>query len=359
MRAGLLALLFVLPLPAFAAPMALHPTARGVVEGAIESAIRPGFAALVANSSSLAATTRVLCAKPSAEHLAEARAGFAGLVDAWSRAELVTIGPLADDNRAERFLFWPDRKGIALKQVQGLLSAEDPTATNPATLKSKSVAVQGLGALEFALFGTGSETLAMGEGAYRCAYVVAAATGLATIARELDTAWRDEGGISDALTFPGPERTDYRSSTEVLEALVGLLAHGTERVRDQRLLSFIGRDGATPKPKSALFWRSNLTIAALRADFAGLRALFECAELGAYVPDEAAHVAQDVRAAFDAVDAAAAAVTLPVEEALADPAQKAALDRLVAESKVLQDLLSEELPAALGLSVGFSSLDGD
>jgi predicted lipoprotein len=359
MRKSLLALLIALPLPALAAPMALHPTARGVVEGAIDNAIRPAFGRLAERSASLADAAKTLCAAPSADHLAEARTGFAGLVDAWSRAELVTIGPMADDHRAERFLFWPDRKGIALKQVQGLLADEDPTATDPATLKQKSVAVQGLGALEFALFGTGAETLTTGEGAYRCAYIVAAATGLATISGELDSAWRNDKGIADALTFPSPDRTDYRSSTEVLEELVGLLAHGTELVRDQRLLSFTGRDGAAPKPKSALFWRSGLTIAALRADFAGLRALFEGAELGAYVPDEAADVPQKVRAAFDAVDNAAAAVTLPIERALADPTQRAALDTLVAESKALQDLLSEDLPAALGLSVGFSSLDGD
>lgn len=359
MRNGLLALLFVLPLPALAAPMALHPTARGVVEGAIENAIRPGFAQLQDSAEALTDAAKLLCESPSTDTLAAARERFAALVTAWSRVELVTIGPLADDHRAERFLFWPDRKGIALKQVQSLLSTEDPTATAPLTLAGKSVAVQGLGALEYALYGTGADSLATSAGAYRCAYVSAASQGLSTIAADLEVGWQDEAGISQSLTYPGPDRTDYRSSTEVLEELVGLLAHGTELVRDQRLLSFMGRDGAAPKPKSALFWRSGLTVSALRADFAGLRALYEGAELGAYVPEEAADVTQKVRAAFDAVDAAAAAVSLPVEHALADPAQKPALESLVAESKVLQDLLSEDLPSALGLSVGFSSLDGD
>lgn len=359
MRAGLLALLLAAPVQVLAAPMALHPTARGVVEGAIENAIRPGFSALVGATTDIGGHAQALCASPDAQRLAAARAGFAELVAAWSRVELVTIGPLVEEHRAERFLFWPDRKGIALKQVQALLAAEDAAATDPAQLKQKSVAVQGLSALEFALFGTGSEALATGAGRYRCAYVTAVSSGLADIARELDAAWADEQGISNALIYPGPERPDYRSPTEVLEELVGLLAHGTELVRDQRLLSFIGRDGNAPKPKSALFWRSGQTIAAVRADFAGLNALFEAAELGAYMPEESADVAESLRASFAAIDAMASKITLPVEQALADPAQRADLEALAAEAKVLQDLLSEDLPAALGLSVGFSSLDGD
>jgi predicted lipoprotein len=53
--------------------------------------------------------------------------------------------------------------------VQELLAKQDPTATDAATLRGKSVAMQGLQALEFVLYGTGSETLATGDD-YRCRY---------------------------------------------------------------------------------------------------------------------------------------------------------------------------------------------
>lgn len=342
-----------------AAPMALHPTARGVVEGALDEAIRPGFAALAARAGALDTQVASLCAAPSDATLAAARNGFAGLVAAWSRVELITIGPLAAEHRAERVLFWPDRKGIALKQVQQILASEDPTATEQVSLAEKSVAVQGLGALDFVLAGTAAESLASSDGAYRCAYGHAIANNLAQIAAALSAEWVDAKGISAGLLRPGPERSDYRTSTEVLTELVGLLAHGVELVRDQRLLSFLGRAGEDPKPKSALFWRSGLTLAAIAADFEGLRQFFEAAELPGYLPPESAGIADDVRAQFDRVAAAAAAVTSPIDVALADPAQRAALDEMVSASQRLQSLLGEDLPAALGLSVGFSSLDGD
>lgn len=342
-----------------AAPMALHPTARGVAEGALEGAIRPGFAALAESSSALDGEMARLCAAPSDAGLAAARQGFAGLVAAWSRVELITIGPLAAEHRAERFLFWPDRKGIALKQVQQILAGADPTATEAGSLAQKSVAVQGLGALDFVLAGSGAESLATADGAYRCAYGHAIASNLTQMASALSAEWSDEKGISDGLIRPGPERSDYRSSTEVLTELVGLLAHGVELVRDQRLLSFLGRAGEDPKPKSALFWRSGLTVTAIAADFEGLRILFEAAELPGYLPSESAGIADDVRAEFDRVAAAAAQVTDPIDIALADPTQRQALDAMVSASQKLQSLLGEDLPAALGLSVGFSSLDGD
>ena len=93
-------------------------------------------------------------------------------------------------------LFWPDRKGIGLKQVQAALADKDATAADPATLAGKSVAMQGLGALEFVLFGTGAETLAATGDAYRCAYGAAIAGNLETIAAELDDAWQAPDGFA-------------------------------------------------------------------------------------------------------------------------------------------------------------------
>src|SRR5690606_22737995 len=100
----------------------------------------------------------------------EVRAQFPAVVTAWSRIELYRFGPLMAQNRSDRILFWPDRKGIALRQVQAILADKDEAALAPETLARKSVAVQGLGALEFVLHGTGSEDLATPDGAFRCDY---------------------------------------------------------------------------------------------------------------------------------------------------------------------------------------------
>jgi uncharacterized protein len=346
--------------PALAATaLPLHPTARAVVQGAIDGAIRPAFAGWAANAGALEAAVTGLCAEPSTEALLAARTAFAASALDWNRAELFKTGPLSTGNRAERAFFWPDRKGIALRQVQALLAGEDASATTVAGLADKSVAVQGYGALEFALYGTGADALASAGAGYRCAYAAAVAGNLAAIAAELSAAWQDPDGIARRLTYPAAEDADFRSMTEVQEELVGLLAHGVETVRDQRLLPFVGRAGEAPKPKSAPFWRSGLTIASVEANLDGLEALFEAAELGQYVPNEYAGIAVDAETQFARAKSAIGRLGGDVEADLASDAGRAALGEVISATQELQRLFGEELPAALGLSVGFSSLDGD
>ena len=357
--AGLLmALLLAGPALAESA-LPLHPTARAVVQGAIDGAIRPAFAGWAASAGAFEEAVTGLCAAPSTEALDAVRTAFATSELDWNRAELFRTGPLSTGNRTERAFFWPDRKGIALRQVQALLAGEDASATTVAGLGGKSVAVQGYGALEFALYGTGADELATTDAGYRCAFAAAVAGNLAAIARELSGEWQDPDGIARRLTFPTADDADFRSMTEVQEELVGLLAHGVETVRDQRLLPFVGRAGEAPKPKSAPFWRSGLTMASIAANLEGLEALFEAAELGQYVPNEYAGIAADVETQFARAKAALGQLSGDVEADLASDAGRAALGEVIAATQELQRLFGEELPAALGLSVGFSSLDGD
>jgi len=330
-----------------------------VVELAITEAVRPAFAQFAEEAGSLGAKVEVLCAAPSADALATAQNQFRSTVTAWSGIELYRFGPLMIDNRSDAILFWPDRKGIALKQVQGALAEEDVSAGSAGTLAGKSVAMQGLGALEFLLFGTDSETLTTDAGAYRCSYASAVATLLGERGTAMSDEWADPAGISRRMLQPTEADPDYRSTREVLEALVGVLAHGTEAIRDQRLLPFLGRDGAAPKPKSALFWRSGMTVPSIEANFASLRTLFEKSRIGEAGGPENDWVANSAQFELGNADRAGALVTEPVESALADEKQKRALDYLVIVTQSLDTVFGENLSAALGLSVGFSSLDGD
>ena len=337
----------------------LHPTARTVVTQAIEDAIRPGFAAYSETTAALRGEIDALCGTPSEATLNAARDGFAAVVAAWSRIEFYRFGPLMKENRTDRILFWPDRKGIGLRQVQAILSEPDWDAFDPETLSGKSVAVQGLGALEFLLYGTESERLATIEADFRCNYALSIATLLASTAAQMSAEWNDPDGISARMMRPDAANTDYRDTPEVLTELVGVMAHGVEAIRDQRILPFLGRDGEAGKPKSALFWRSKLTVASILGNFSGLRDLLVNSDIWEYAPTEQFRIGTEAIAEFERVAAEAGKVTGTTEEALADPVQKAALGEIVTASQTLGRLTGEELPAALGLSVGFSSLDGD
>ena len=161
-----------------AVPAAAEKKPSAIIGQAIDGFIRPGYRDFHRATTDLTTTTQALCTAPSQEALDSARKAFGDAVDAWSTIEIIRFGPVTEQNRLERVLFWPDRKGTGLKQVQAALAAKDPSATDAAQLAGKSVAMQGLGALEFVLFGAGADALS-GEGdAYRCAYGSAIAANL-------------------------------------------------------------------------------------------------------------------------------------------------------------------------------------
>jgi hypothetical protein len=278
---------------------------------------------------------------------------------AFGRIELVRLGPLTEENRLERLLFWPDRRGTGLRQVQAILADEDETATTLDGLAQKSVAVQGLGALEFVLFGTGAEALGGAGGDFRCRYGAAIASNVATMAAEIEREWMAADGIADHLMAPEVGFSDYRTETEALEALVGVLSHGVEAVRDTRINPFIAKDGAEAKPRQALFWRSGLTVPMIAANLDGLAALYRVSGVGAVTPESAQGIGNSIDFEFRNAERALSLIVDPVEVAVEDPKQAQALSYLVIVTQSLQAMIGEQLSAALGLSVGFSSLDGD
>lgn len=357
----LLAVLTGLLATPFASPALaqLHPTGRTVITQAVEGAIRPGFDAFAAQTKALQGAMTSFCASPSEAALVSPREQFGNVVRAWSRIEIYRFGPLMKDNRSDRILFWPDRKGVALRQVQAILAGGDATATDPDALKEKSVAVQGLGALEFVLFGTGAEALQSAEGQFRCAYGTAITVLMAEMAQQMSAEWADPSGISGRMIRPQPDDPDYRSNEEVLQELIGTMVFGVEASRDQRILPFLGRDGQAPKPRSALFWRSNLTMDSVLGNFDGVEALLVKSDIWRYVPPEQFVIGEGAQAEFARIRTDVGKATGTVEQAMANAAQKQAIADIVASTQVLGKLLGEDLPSALGLSVGFSSLDGD
>ncbi|HWA19842.1 MAG TPA: imelysin family protein [Devosia sp.] len=332
--------------------------ARDITQAAIEGYVRPAFHQFAEQTAALAADIKVLCETPSEAALAAVQSDFKAAVVGYSRVEFVRIGPLTIADRMERLLFWPDRKGIALRQVQGALAEKDETAADPVTLKDKSVAMQGLVALEYLLFGTGAEQLASGDD-YRCRYATASSTLIAGLADTLDKEWSDPNGQSDHMLSPQPTYDDFRTDTEVLEKLAATLIHGTETIRDQRISPILGVAEGGPKPKSALFWRSGMTVPALAANFAGLHDYFLAAKFTEAVGPTNGWIANGATFEFENAARAASDIPDPIEVAVTDEEELRALKYLVIITGSLDTLLGENLAAALGLSVGFSQLDGD
>jgi predicted lipoprotein len=332
---------------------------NAAVAAAVSGFVTPGYVAFQAASAEMNGKMDALCAEPSPERLATAREAFVAVVTAWGEVETIRFGPVTQENRLERILFWPDRKSIGLKQVQRALAGNDATATDPTTLKGKSVAMQGLGALEFILFGTGAETLAAPGEDYRCAYGRAVSRNVESMASAIVANWQAPDGIARQWANPGPDNPLYRTDDEAVTELLDIFIHGLEMVRDVRINGFLGEEAADDRPKQAVFWRSEATTASIASNLVGMRKLFEASRLAELLPQEYAWVGESIGFEFTNAKRALEAANGPVAKILADPArrEKLAYARLVTSS--LSELFGVRLAGALGLTAGFSSLDGD
>lgn len=333
--------------------------APAIIGKAVDGFVRPAYRDFHAATSQMMADAKALCATPSEASLEAARKTFGAAVDAWSRAEIIRFGPITEQNRLERILFWPDRKSTGLKQVQAAIQSKDATAVDAAQLGGKSVAMQGLGALEYVLFGTDAETLAGAEGAYRCGFGAAVVANLDTMAGEIEAAWNAPDGFAKTWATPGEGNPLYRNGNEALGALFKVLVNGLELDRDVRLGGFLGKTAEQDKPRQALFWRSAKTADTLAGNMAGMKVLFQASGLGDTLPEDAHWIASSIGFEFGNAIRAAEAAEGPLADVLADPVRRSKLSYFGVVTSSLTELFGIRLADALGLSAGFSSLDGD
>ncbi|MEK1927123.1 MAG: imelysin family protein [Rhizobium giardinii] len=364
--------LAILSLPAMAEDVdeAMPPRAGlkleavpGVMQKAVDDFIRPGYLDLMEGTQSLAEAAHVLCDKPSEETLGDVQMTFDEVVQQWSTIEIVRVGPVIEGNRFERFLFFPDRKSTGLKQVQRILATSDETATKAEMLKGKSVAAQGLGALEYVLYGTGAEVLSSERNGFRCRYGAAIADNLKSIAAELHAEWEKPDGIQSAWTTPGPDNPLYRDGKEAATELLGILVHGVESIRDQRLRPFYAGivKGEPDKghPKLAIYWRSGNTMPALSANFMALQTLFNAADMQALLPDDRRSMVRAINHVLQAIVDDADQIDLPIDEAIEDEEQRVRLNRILQNTNDVLQRLNLDFGGAIGLGAGFSFADGD
>ncbi|QEE46142.1 hypothetical protein FVA81_16670 [Rhizobium sp. WL3] len=330
-----------------------------VMARAVDDFIRPGYQHFTDQAGAMQAAMTTLCGSPSAESLEGAKAAFGNVVDAWSRIEIVRVGPVIEGNRFERILFFPDRKGTGLKQVQAALAKPDPSVTSVDTLKGKSVAMQGLGALEFVLFGTGSERLATREGSYRCQYGTAISANLERLGTELTVAWDAPDGVAAAWKTPGPNNPLYRDEAEAAKELLGVLVHAAETIRDQRIEQFYKGNPKKALPRQAIYWRSGNTFRSITANIEAVRALLDTSGMVELLADGSRSVVSSTDFVARSLSRVSTDIKPDVATVFEDPAQIAKLDFLLLNSRDLILRLNNDLGGGIGLAAGFSFSDGD
>lgn len=283
------------------------------------------------------------CAAPGAAGLADLRAAYRRAADAWSAIELVRYGAAGEDFRADRLSYWPERKNATARGLAQLLA--DTVDMTPSRIRQASAAAQGLPAIERLLFGDPApgprDFEGSGEGGRRCDAGRAIAGNVARLAAEMRDGWRK---LAPRLGEPGrSDEAARRLATDLMTAF--------QVARDIKLLPPLGQDPGSARPRLAEGWRSGRPATALVLSIEAAEAMARAmlAEAGPsnalLAIRQARRIAEGLPRDFAAFahDTAARRQGLLLFDALGGA----------------RDALLAELPPALGISLGFNSLDGD
>ncbi|WP_228255764.1 imelysin family protein [Pollutimonas thiosulfatoxidans] len=309
------------------------------------------------------------CPKPSAAGAETIHDAFAEVVRAWSRIEFLRFGPLVAATRFERIYFWPDPRGITLRQVQGLLAGAEPIP-NAEALASHSVAVQGLPALEYVLYRQGG-ILAIGAQATpdqesstlsadfdgACAYATSVSGNLASVGAELVQAWSEEGPYGKQFSNPTPDSPLYRSPQEVAAEAIKALSTGLQFAHDIKLMPVLGKGFKQAKATRAPFWRSGLSTEAMAASVEGMLQFYQA---GGYIySDDETWIDQNLRDELKRGVDNFKSLRQPMQQLTEgeDSYRRLTLAALLLENA--KSIVDQRMAPAFGVRLGFNALDGD
>lgn len=334
------------------------PLGARVLDGYIRPATRDLHAAVAGLQQGVAA----YCSRPDPATRRAVEQRFAAAVAAWARVEPLRFGPLVEENRLEHFFFWPDPRGVTQRQVRTLIGAADRAVLEEAAFVQQSAAVQGLPALELALYAEDAPGLiAAGSaaGRYRCDFAMAIAANLLRLATGIEAGWRDGAPLAREFARPDADGAVYRSSGEVATETLKTLSTALHAMRDQKLVPALGKDIGEARGTLLPLHRSGLTTRYLAAGVAALEDFYAASRLGQSLPPDSAWVDASFRDELRRMREDLDELRLPAAAAVADAGQRDLLVHLSLLLTNARSIVDEYLVPALGVNLGFNSLDGD
>lgn len=330
-----------------------------ILKNVLKDYIQPSYQNFHKNAEILVDEMGALCDLVTLDNLKSARQSFSEVALAWARIEWLRVGPTMSENRLERILYYPDRKSIGLRQVQRALAAQDKSVLTVETLSRKSVAMQGLGALEYLLFGTDYESLFTSKGDFRCRYGKAISQNINQIALELVSGWQDGSLVATFWTTPNQDNPFYRNDQEALNRLIGTIIHGLEAIRDVRMGYFLRDVPNKDRPKSAVLRRSFNTMPMIAHGILGLEQIYHTSGLAQYLPEDQSSLASSMDFELIQATRTAGSFSGSVADIVADGKARDKLLYLRLALGFAIERLDREFAPALGLKAGFSFGDGD
>ena len=316
----------------------------------VERVVVPNTFALARDSGRLEHEVTRLGVEPTLATLRTVRAHWQQALVSWKRADVFRNGPIMDSNCLLRAMFWPVRSGAIEALVQGSQSLDE------ASIDAMGVDRRGLFGLEYLLYGKATEQESVAEfsgptGERRARLARALAGNVSLNAEHVVKALGN--GHEFAVQFA-------HGGQDSLNHVVGQMIYAVESVSAKRLtrvatLAKSGRLEASEVEGSLSGTSQQIALAYLRAT----EQLYRAADdgLGQLVKARSSTADQAIRSAFAQAISLVSNLAAPLE--IVARRDFAALEAAVDSVKNLERALRTELVSSLGVSMTFSSVDGD
>lgn len=333
------------------------PDYATIVQSTVAGHIRPAYSRMAKASKNLSLIMDAACRTDEGVTTPAIAKSFMNVAKAWVSVQHIRFGPVKDENRYERIAFWPDPKNLTSRQMSAVLAKRDETVIDAESLAKKSIALQGLTALERLMTMVPAESKE--EAKFRCQYAQAITQNLVLITSEVEAAWAADNAFTRVFAEPGPQNPLYRDHHEAALEIMKSLSAGLEFLYERKLKAPLGETIEKARPKRAEFWRSGTTLEALDANFETLMELYTKSGISAYVKSVDDGLDTTLMTSYDQALVTLKAVDKPFAKAATDKALRPKMDylRFLAEDLSLRS--SGNLANTLGLSLGFNALDGD
>lgn len=325
------------------------PTREQVLRALVQTQLVPSSRALSREMAALVASLRALEQQPAQAALLEARSVWRRALLAWERVYALRTGPIVDNSGLLRARFWPVRAAA----LEALLAGE--SAPTPARVDELGVDLRGMYALEWLLFGPGSQNMARSDAAYAAgtrAWAIAFASNAQQYADDALRTLADGSAVAEQLSA-APQESASRLVNQMVATVETLASDRLAPVLEMHAHGALQRAEVQGAPSGS---SRELVLAQLRATerlYTGEGG----AGLAALVAPVAAEIDHHVRARFAKAIAALTRVDGPLEDVVVR--DRARVEDAFRSLKEVELVLKVDLASALGVTMTFTGADGD
>lgn len=312
----------------------------------------------------LSRETSAYCETGDVADLPDLKSTYEAAATAWMGAEHLRFGPSELFLRNLRMNFWPQARGKVATALGKLM--DKASAGEDMDVSNGSFAIQGFPALEHLVYRDGG----LLPNSPECKIAQAVAANMSAIAGDVLSGWADGTGDANTDAYvevtctPGSLNSRFATHGEVTLELFKSLHDGLQRISTLKLDPVLGSDLAHARPAFVEMPLSGLALSNVQRNIAALEDLYLGTEgqgLSALVVANTDDAKLDalMRKAFAKTRATAAEISRPLGESVENPEQRKHVEKLAKQLRALRQIIATRLSAALGLSTGFNSLDGD